>query len=272
MAVQAQKKRSSTQAYLDIAAIKDGIVILENGGMRAILLVTSVNFALKSPEEQEDIVLRYQGFLNSLHSPLQIVMQSRKLDLTDYLAKLRTQAEGETNEAIRTQTTSYVAFMERLISVANIMDKRFYVVVPFDPDNLRARGFIDRLLHPAKQITVTMTEQEFANYKAQLAERVNLIASGLAAMGLKSVQLTTQQLIELYYATYNPEEAVHERLAGAEELLSGVVHSENSQQSVATSQSASPNGQTPDLSAGEAGASPPVSNQNPGSQTPVGQA
>lgn len=230
MAVQAQKKRSSTQAYLDIAAIKDGIVVLENGGLRAVLLVTSVNFALKSPEEQEDIVLRYQGFLNSLHTPIQIVMQSRKLDLTDYLTKLRANAESQSNDAIRSQTVSYVAFMERLISVANIMDKRFYVIVPLDPDNLRARGFIDRLLHPAKQITVTMTEQQFENYKTQLSERVNLIASGLGAMGLRSTQLSTQQLIELYYSTYNPEAAVHERLSGAEELTSGVVRAESEQE------------------------------------------
>lgn len=244
MAVQAQQKRSSTQAYLDIAAIKDGIVVLENGGLRQILLVTSVNFALKSPEEQEDIVLRYQGFLNSLHTPLQIVMQSRKLDLTDYLAKLKTLAEGETNEAIRTQTTAYVAFMERLISVANIMDKRFYVVVPFDPENLRTRGFIDRILHPAKQITVTMSEQEFEQYKTQLGERTNLVASGLGALGLKSSALTTQQLIELYYATYNPEEAVHERLAGAEELLSGVVHAERNEQPTTDNAQTNPNAET----------------------------
>src|SRR3990167_10468932 len=83
----------STQAYLDIAAMKDGVLILKNGGLRAVVMVSSVNFALKSPEEQEDIVLRYQGFLNSLHFPIQIIMQSRKLDLTDYLAKLKARSE-----------------------------------------------------------------------------------------------------------------------------------------------------------------------------------
>lgn len=214
----------STQAYLDIAAIKDNVVILKDGGLRAVLLASSLNFALKSPQEQEDIVLRYQGFLNGLNFPIQIVLQSRKLDLTDYLAKLSQRAESEQREQIRAQTTSYVEFMERLISVANIMDKRFYVVVPYDPIGLKQRSFFDKLFNPAKQVTLTMTDKEFADFTVQLSERVNLIASGLGSFGVKSAQLNTQQLIELYYATYNPEEAVKQRLIGIEELGSKYLH------------------------------------------------
>lgn len=216
----------STQAYLDIAAIKDSIVVLKSGGLRAVLLASSLNFALKSPQEQEDIVLRYQGFLNALNFPIQIVMQSRKLDLTDYLARLTTRAESETNERIRLQTSSYVEFMERLISVANIMDKRFYVVVPYEPIGLKQRSFFDKLFNPTKRITLTMTDKEFADVTIQLNERVNLIASGLASFGIKSAQLTTQQLIELYYSTYNPEEAVKERLTGIEQLSTHYLHEE----------------------------------------------
>ncbi len=214
----------STQAYLDIAAIKDNVVVLKDGGLRAVLLASSLNFALKSPQEQEDIVLRYQGFLNGLNFPIQIVLQSRKLDLTDYLAKLSQRAESEQREQIRAQTTSYVEFMERLISVANIMDKRFYVVVPYDPIGLKQRSFFDKLFNPAKQVTLTMTDKEFADFTVQLSERVNLIASGLGSFGVKSAQLNTQQLIELYYATYNPEEAVKQRLIGIEELGSKYLH------------------------------------------------
>ena len=219
--------RKSTQAYMDIAAIKDDIVILKNGGLRAVLLASSLNFALKSPQEQEDIVLRFQGFLNALNFPIQIVMQSRRLDLTDYLIKLRQRAEVENNEQIRAQTSAYVEFMERLISVANIMDKRFYVVVPYDPVGLKQRSFFDKLFNPAKQVTLTMTEKEFKDITIQLSERVNLIASGLAGFSIKSAQLTTQQLIELYYATYNPEEAVKERLTGIEQLGSKYLHPDN---------------------------------------------
>lgn len=209
----AKPSPKSTQAYIDIAALKDGVVILKSGGLRAVLEVKSVNFALKSPQEQEDIVLRYQGFLNSLHFPLQIVMQSRKLDLTDYIAKLTARAESEPNDHIRGQITAYVAFMERLLTVVNIMDKRFFVVVPFDSPSLVARGLIDKLIHPVKEVTVSMTETEFAGFVRQLDERVGLTVSGLISMGLRVGQLDTRQLISLYYATYNPEESVKERLA-----------------------------------------------------------
>ena len=231
----------STQAYLDIAAIKDSVVVLKSGGLRAVLLASSLNFALKSPQEQEDIVLRYQGFLNALNFPIQIVMQSRKLDLTDYLARLTTRAEAETNERIRLQTTSYVEFMERLISVANIMDKRFYVVVPYEPIGLKQRSFFDKLFNPTKRITLTMTDKEFADVTIQLNERVNLIASGLASFGIKSAQLTTQQLIELYYSTYNPEEAVKERLTGIEQLSTHYLHEETPSVAEENSQSGANN-------------------------------
>ncbi|MBI2589856.1 hypothetical protein HYW32_02440 [Candidatus Berkelbacteria bacterium] len=214
----AKRTQKSTQAYLDIAAIKDGVVVLQNGGLRAVLAVTSVNFALKSPEEQEDIVLRYQGFLNSLHYPLQIMMQSRKLDLADYLTRLRQRGETEGNEQIKNQIAAYTDFMEKLLAVANIMDKRFYVVVSYDPESLKSKSFLDKLLHPSKQITISMTEQEFQRYTTQLNERVNLIGSGLASIGLKAAMLTTKQLIELYYSTYNPEEAVKERLVDINQL------------------------------------------------------
>lgn len=214
----AKKTIKSTQAYLDIAAVKDGVVVLKNGGLRAIVMVTSVNFALKSPAEQEDIVLRYQGFLNALAFPLQIIMQSRKLDLTNYLARLRERGESETNEQIRLQTTSYVAFMEKLLTVANIMDKRFLVVISFDPPSLASRSFFDRLLNPTRQVTLTMSDKEFTEFKTQLDERVGVISSGLASMGLKVGRLGTKELIELYYATYNPEEAVKERLVDVTQL------------------------------------------------------
>lgn len=214
-ATNAQHAVHSTQAYLDIAAIKDGVVILKNGGLRAAIQVTSVNFALKSPAEQDDIVFRYQGFLNALHYPLQIVMQSRRLDLAEYLGKLRVRAEGETNEMIRTQTTSYIAFMEKLLSVVNIMSKQFYVIVPYDPPSLLSRSFLDTFLHPVKQVTLTMTEAEFSRFAAELDERVGIISSGLSSIGLSTGRLSTQHLIELFYATFNPEEAVKERLTNA---------------------------------------------------------
>lgn len=217
-------KKLSTQGYLDIAAIKDNILILKNGGLRAVLLASSLNFALKAPREQEDIILRYQAFLNSLAWPIQIVMQSRKLDLGDYINKLRTMAEEQANEKIREQTESYAEFMDRLLAVANIMDKRFYIVVPFDPPSLKQRSFFDRLINPVKEVTLTMTDKEFEEFKTQVTERVGLVASGLESLGIRSAQLNTKQLIELFYATYNPEEAVRQKLIDIDALSSRFIH------------------------------------------------
>ncbi|MCA9388665.1 hypothetical protein KC644_02775 [Candidatus Berkelbacteria bacterium] len=220
----AQNKKLSTQGYLDIAAVKDNILVLKNGGLRAVLLASSLNFALKAPREQEDIILRYQAFLNSLAWPIQIVMQSRKLDLGDYITKMKNMADNQNNEKIREQTLHYSEFMEKLLSVANIMDKRFYIVVPYDPVSLKQRSFFDRLFNPVKQVTLTMTDQEFEEFKTQLTERISLVNSGLESLGIRSAQLNTKQLIELFYATYNPEEAVREKLVDIDALSSRFIH------------------------------------------------
>lgn len=217
---------SSTQAYLDVVAIKNGIVILKDGSLRSILLVSSINFALKSSEEQEDVILRYQGFLNSLNFPIQIVMQSRQMDLTEYLHRLSQRAENEPNEQIRFQTQHYVSFMQKILTAANIMDKRFYVVIAHEPLGLVKRGLLDRLLHPTKQVTVQMTEKEFNQYSIELEEKVALIGNGLASMGLRSARLETKDVIELFYATYNPEHAVTEKLTNIEQMTTSTVHNE----------------------------------------------
>ncbi len=214
---------SSTQSYLDISAIKNGVVILKDGSLRAILLVSSINFALKSTEEQEDVIFRYQAFLNSLNFPLQIVMQSRQMDLTDYLRRLSERAQVEPNDQIRYQTEHYIAFMQKILTAANIMDKRFYVVISYEPVSLIKRGLIDRLLNPTKQVTVQMTEAQFNQYVTELNEKVSLVTSGLASMGLKTAQLNTKDAISLFYATYNPERAVTEKLTNIDQITSTAV-------------------------------------------------
>ena len=120
-------KESSTQEYLDIEEIHNGVIILKNASMRVVLMVSTVNFALKSEDEQNAIIYAYQNFLNSLPFPIQMVMQSRRIDLSGYLSKLREREKTATGELIRLQTTDYIAFIERLVSVANIMSKKFFV-------------------------------------------------------------------------------------------------------------------------------------------------
>lgn len=222
-----QPEKASTQDILQLAEIHDGVVITKTGALRAVLMISSINFALKSEQEQTAIIYAYQNFLNSLDFPIQIVMQSKTLDLYDYLKKLKTATDSQTNELLRLQMMDYVDFIERLITIANIMDKKFFVVVSYAPPPKIGPGgssFFSK--NKNNQNTIQMTTDEFAKYKEELTHRIQSVQSGLGSVGLRSAQLNTQQVIELLYGIYNPEEAAKEKLAKVEELTSQIVESE----------------------------------------------
>lgn len=212
----------STQEILKFAEIHDGIVIAKTGELRAILMVSSINFALKSEQEQNAIVYAYQNFLNSLNFPIQIVMQSKKLDLSKYLAGLKETANRQTNELLHMQTIDYIDFVEKLINVANIMDKKFFVVVPLMPPPKMTSAS----LKPGAPTMPRITLEEFNAYKEELSQRVQVIASGLSSIGMRSAQLNTQQVIELLYSIYNPEESNKQKFAQYQTLTSPMVESE----------------------------------------------
>lgn len=211
-----KNKIGSTQDALRFAEIRDGIVILKDGNLRQILLCSSINFSLKSEQEQNAIIYQYQSFLNSLNFPIQILMQSKKLDLSNYLAKLTTQANKQTNELLRLQTVDYIDFVKRLINLANIMDKRFYVVVPY---------LTPPKMNVGESKVPIINADEFSQYKTELKQRVDVIASGLGGIGIRTGLLSTQQIIELLYGVYNPEEASKEKIIDAEHLEGDVVSS-----------------------------------------------
>lgn len=214
----------STQQHIDIAGIKDGIVILKSGGYRMILSASTVNFALKSEEEQNSLIFQYQSFLNSLHFPIEILMQSRKLDLTPYLGKVTKIKEGISNELLRLQTEDYIDFVKQLINVANIMKKNFYIVIPYDPLSLGSGSIIDKLFKRGPVVSeLRVPEAEFNKGKNELVERANNIASGLGGMGIRCVQLNTEEIIELFYRLYNPEIASKEQISDVNDLTSPYV-------------------------------------------------
>ncbi len=216
------KKKSnmpSTQAHLPIAEIKDGVVILKDGTLRAVLLVSSINFALKSEDEQNALISNYVGFLNSLSFPLQIVAQSRKLQIQPYLEKLVQIERSLTNELLKMQMADYRAFVKELVEIGQIMTKRFYVVVPYDPLSNRKKGFYARfkeVLKPAG--TIRVKQERFDERKYELDSRVRQVAGGLEGMSLQVVQLNTQALIELYYTSYNPDIAFSEQLQPIDQI------------------------------------------------------
>lgn len=202
---------SSTQSNIPIAGIKDGIMILRDGQYRIVLEIAAVNFELKSEQEQNSIIFQYQSFLNSLHFPIQIVIQSKKLDLSPYLKKIKELANKQTNELIQIQTTDYVDFVEQLINLANIMKKRFYVTVGYQPVIVN-NGIFDKIFHKSESNHLKISETDFINYAKELRQRAQNVAQGLGGIGLHCRQLSTQEIIELFYEIYNPEVAGKERL------------------------------------------------------------
>lgn len=210
----------TTQKYLDISAIRDGVVILREGGLRHVLIVSSINFALKSEDEQNALVAAYVRFLNSLDFPLQITIQSRRLNIDAYIERLRSASKNEDNELLRSQIDNYISFVKELVEIGDIMSKRFFVTVPYSPgSSSRRKSYWARLkevLAPA--VSVRLKEKYFKERQGELQVRTDRVLSGLKSIGLDVVQLDTQSLIELYRNTYNPELAEVGGLASIDKL------------------------------------------------------
>lgn len=213
----AQKNpKAATQLHLRIAEIRDNSIVLKNGGLRAILRVSSMNFNLKSEAEQNAIIYSYQSFLNTLEFPIQIVVRSRKLDLDNYIDKLKGLAEKQTNALLQRQTYEYVDYIQRLIEYADIMEKEFYVVVPSDPPRAVKPSFIEKFwarMHPADTIaSIVRRHREFEQLKKNLMQRVTIVSTGLENCGLKVSQFTTAEIIALFYQIHNPLTARNEKV------------------------------------------------------------
>jgi len=216
------KKKKSIQGYLDIAEIRDGIVILKNGSLRSVIMASSINFALKAQEEQDAIVYHFQNFINSLDFSLQVIVNSRKLNIEDYYKILSIREKEQPNELLKVQIGEYRNFIRELVEMANIVRKTFYIVVPYSTaEELTAlgKGLFGKISgkKTIKQ-EATFKEEEFGKNKSQLLQRVQHVASGLSGMGIKMTALNTQELIELFYSIYNPSVSEHGGLAAVEEL------------------------------------------------------
>ena len=195
----------STQQFLLIKQIRDGVLLLKDNSLRGIMMVSSLNFALKSVDEQDAIIYQFQTFLNSLDFPTQIVIQSRKVNITGYLDKIKEIAQKQTNELLRHQTEEYRKFIEKLVSQGTIMSKSFYLVVPFylsEAQTPVAGGTLFKIKAVPK-----LTEEVFQICKSQLYQRMEYLALGLRRCGLWSIPLTNEELVELFWSLYHPKEA-----------------------------------------------------------------
>ena len=222
---------NSTQNTLQIAEIRDGIVIMNDGSFRSVIMVKSVNFDLMSPQEQEAVEFSYQGFLNSLYFPIQIFVRSQKVDLQPYIAKLDKIRSEHDNMLLAMLMEDYIGFIDQLSQQTNIMDKKFYIVVPFFPhvDVQKAlsqsKNFITGLagLFNSKEQHVVVNEQDLEKAKAELKNRVQAVLQGLGQCNIQGLPLDTQELIELYYDTYNPDTATRQQLKHFDDLNADVV-------------------------------------------------
>lgn len=213
----AKTNPNSTQNTLQIAEIRDGIVIMNDGSFRAVVACQSINFDLMSPEEREAVEFSYQGFLNSLYFPVQIFVRSQKVDIRPYIEKLDKIRSEHDNMLLALLMEDYIGFMSALAQETNIMDKKFYVVIPYfksiDGQQLldQSKGFFQNFTGK-KEENVVINEQDLEKGKAELRNRIQAIMAGLQQCGVQSVPLDTQELIELYYDAYNPDTATRQQI------------------------------------------------------------
>ena len=206
---QEKVKAQATQEFVPIKEVRDGIVVLKDGSLRAILMASSINLALKSSDEQAAIIAQFQNFLNSLEFTAQFFVESRQLDIRPYIGLLEDRYTVELDDLMKIQIREYIAFIKDFTERANIMTKNFFIVVPYDPA-LIARGgagnALGTLISTNKDQSAALTNEQFEQYRTQLEQRMSVIEQGLVRTGVRIVKLGTEEVIELFYKLFNPGE------------------------------------------------------------------
>jgi hypothetical protein len=222
---------NSTQNMLQIAEIRDGIVIMNDGSFRSVVMVKSINFDLMSQAEKEAVEYNYQNFLNSLYFPMQIFIRSKKVDIAPYIEKLDKIRSEHDNMLLALLMDDYIDYMSALAEQTNIMDKKFYIVIPFFPHVdvqkaiTQSKNFLTGLiaLFNTKEQHVVINEADLEKGKTELRNRVQAVLNGLHQCNIQGLPLDTQELIELYYDTYNPDTATRQELKNFNDLSADVI-------------------------------------------------
>ncbi len=213
------KPGQPTNKFLDIAEIREDCVVLKDGTLRSVIMCSSINFALKSVDEQQATIQAYMQFLNGLEYSVQVVIQSRKMNIDGYIAALNEREKTIENDLLKAQIRDYRSFITELVELGEIMQKRFYLVVPYDPTSDKQRSFFTKLseaIYPAS--VVKLSEAKFKERREALQQRVSIMLGGLTSMGLQGIVLDTQSLIELYYTVYNPDVYDTQKMGDVREL------------------------------------------------------
>jgi len=194
----------AAQSFVPVQEVRNGVIILKDGGYRGVLMASSTNFSLKSEDEQRGIIGGFQNFLNSLDFSVQIVVHSRKMDIRPYLGLLQERMQFQSSELMRLQLREYISFIQNFIEGSDIMTKTFYVVIPFAPGGAKELG--KSIASIGKHPSAAANDQSFEEYRVQLEQRMSLVASGLGSSGIRAVQLGTEEIIELLYHSFNVSE------------------------------------------------------------------
>lgn len=207
------------QDFVPIKEVRDGVVILKDGTHCMILLASSLNFALKSADEQQAIILQFQNFLNSLDFTTQILIQSRKLDIRPYIATLEDQLKEQNNELLKIQIREYIGFVRNFTESTNIMSKTFFVVIPYNaaPQVTGSSFGLGKLFGGGKKSTTEVKAEDQARFeelRSQLEQRVSVVQSGLVRTGIRVALLGTEEIVELYFKMFNPGETIHPAAQG----------------------------------------------------------
>ena len=198
----------ATQEFVPIKEVRDGIIVLKDDGLRAIVLANSVNLSLKSDDEQKATILQFQSFLNTLDFAIQISVQSRRLDIRPYLLLLEERVKVQNEPLLKLQTKEYIEFIRNFTDSVSIMTKSFFVVVPYTHTILKSDSGILKSLFSRKnkEQTKIAKEEDFEEKRSQLEERVSVIQQGLSRCGIKSAQLGSEEIVEVFYKVFNPGE------------------------------------------------------------------
>ena len=196
----------STQDFVPISEVRDGILILKDGSLRAVLLASSINFALKSEDEQTAFIVQFQNFLNSLDFSVQIFVQSRMLDIRPYIATLEEAFKNQLDDLMRVQIREYIEFIRSFTEAANIMTKSFFVVVPYSPSVMSSKSGPLSMLPFGKKNDSAAGDRSFEESVSQLEQRLAIVQQGLTRTGVRTVQLGTEEAIELFFKLFNPGE------------------------------------------------------------------
>ena len=196
------KNQASTQQFVPVRDIRNGVVILKNGQMNRVLLASSINFALKSLDEQTAILRQFQSFLNTIDFSLQIYVQSRQLDISPYLDQLQAREAEQYNDLMRIQLREYIQFIKTFTKEVDVMSKNFFIIVPYTPVELNIKSNFSSLITGKKDITIA--ESDFEEHRTQLEQRVTVVEQGLNRIGVRTVPLSDDELVELYYHIFNP--------------------------------------------------------------------